>query len=203
MTTNLAVDVHARLLIINPIAVAHVEARLGTVPPDRVLDEPRKRLRKTRIELSGINPLGHGLYNVGAAASLVAGCTIRMIGLEPCQDACADQKVVHQGVDGNHAGANLMPEVQAFRGGQQDAGRAHGQDLVRNARDLPERSDQSFPQLGEPIGAGRVIGILELPVDPADQIAVGNIADEQEKRVGHLVEPTVAQLMGGSGQASM
>ena len=63
----------------------------------------------------------HGLYNVGAAASLVAGCTIRMVGLEPCQDAGADQKVVHQGVDGNHAGADLVPEVQAFRGGQQDA----------------------------------------------------------------------------------
>ena len=120
MTTNLAVDVRTRLAIINSIAVADVEARLGAVPPDRMLDEPRKRLRKIGIELPGIDPLGHGIDNVGAAASLVAGCTVRMVGAESCQDAGADQKVVHQGVDGNHAGADLVPEGQAFRGGQQD-----------------------------------------------------------------------------------
>ena len=58
--------------------------------------------------------------------------------------------------------------------------KAHGQDLVRDAIDLPERSNHSFPQLGEPIGAGWVIGTLELPVDPADQVAIGNVANEQE-----------------------
>ncbi len=41
-----------------------------------LLDEPRKRLRKPGIELPGINPLRHGIYNVGAAASLLAGRTI-------------------------------------------------------------------------------------------------------------------------------
>src|SRR3974390_2226380 len=101
----------ARLPIIDAIAVADVEAGLGAVPPDRVLDEPRKRLRKPGIELPGIDALGHGVYNVGASASLVAGCTIGMVGRESCQDASADQKVVHQGIDGNHAGADLAPEV--------------------------------------------------------------------------------------------
>ena len=130
MTTNLAIDVRARLAIINAIAVAHVEARLGAIPPDRMLDEPRKRLRKARIKLPSINPLRQLLYNVGAAASLVAGCTIKMLSIEPFQDAGADQKIVHQGVDGNHAAADLVPEVQAFRGAQQDGRQAHGQDLV-------------------------------------------------------------------------
>ena len=46
---------------------------------------------KPGIELPGIDPLGHGLYNVGAAATLVAGSTIGMVGLETCQDAGADQ----------------------------------------------------------------------------------------------------------------
>ena len=73
---NLAVDVRARLAIIDTIAVADVETGLGAVPPDRVLDEPRKRLRKPGIELPGIDPLRHGIYNVGAAARLVAGCTV-------------------------------------------------------------------------------------------------------------------------------
>ena len=73
---NLAVDVVARLPVIDAIAVADVEARLGAVPPNRMLDEPRKRPRKSGIELPGIDPLRHGIYNVGAAAWLVAGCTI-------------------------------------------------------------------------------------------------------------------------------
>ena len=104
-------SVIARLPIVYAIAVADVEARLGAVPPDRVLDEPRKRLRKPGIELPGINPLRHCLNNVGAAASLVAGRTVRMVGAESCQDAGADQKVVHQSIDGNHAGADLVPHV--------------------------------------------------------------------------------------------
>jgi hypothetical protein len=51
----------------------------------------------------------------------------------------------------------------------------------------------SIPQSGEPIRVGWLIGTLELPVDPADRIAIGNVANEQEQRVGHLVEPAVAQ----------
>jgi hypothetical protein len=57
MTSNLAIDVVARLAIINPIAVANVEAGLGAVPPDCMLDEPRKRLREIWIELPGIDPV--------------------------------------------------------------------------------------------------------------------------------------------------
>ena len=76
ITMNLAVEVCARLAIIYPIAVADFEAGLGAVPPDRVLDEPGKRLRKSGIEPPGVDPLRHLTYNVGAAARLVAGRTI-------------------------------------------------------------------------------------------------------------------------------
>ena len=87
MTTNLAIDVRARLAIIDAIAVADIEARLCAVPPNRVLDEPWKQLRKTGIELPGIDPLRHGIYNVGAAASLVARIMQRF-------DLCAVQGAV-------------------------------------------------------------------------------------------------------------
>ena len=40
------------------------------------------------------------------------------------------------------------------------------------------------------------VGIGEPPVDPADEIAVGDIAHEQEQAVGRLVEPAVAQIVG-------
>jgi hypothetical protein len=42
-----AILVFARTRIINPIAVAHIEAAQTTVPPDRVLHEPRKGLWKS------------------------------------------------------------------------------------------------------------------------------------------------------------
>jgi hypothetical protein len=58
-----------------------------------------------------------------------------MVGSEPCQDAGANQKVVHQGVDGNHAGAYLVPEAQAFGGGQQ--GRLVKRSISESVTDRP------------------------------------------------------------------
>ena len=43
--------------------------------------------------------------------------------------------------------------------------------------------------------AKRTVGVLQLGVDPADQIAVGKVADEQEQRVGGLIEVAVSQVM--------
>ena len=36
-----------------------------------------------------------------------------------------------------------------------------------------------------------------MPVDPADQVAIGNVADEEVQRVGGLVETAVAQVVAG------
>jgi hypothetical protein len=58
----LAVDVVARLTIIDAITIADVEARLSAAPPNRVLDEPREWLRKRGIELAGVDTLRHGIY---------------------------------------------------------------------------------------------------------------------------------------------
>jgi hypothetical protein len=68
-----AFQVSAPFRIINPIAVADMEAASAAIPPDRVLDEPGKGLRKGWIELPGVDPLGNGLNNIGAAARPVAG----------------------------------------------------------------------------------------------------------------------------------
>ena len=82
----MATDVIARLAIINPIAVADAEARLGTVSSDCVLDKPWKRLRKARIELPGIDllatttwsgtvatPLASWLFAAGTVQHLASG----------------------------------------------------------------------------------------------------------------------------------
>ena len=131
-----------RRLIINPVAVANIETVLGAIPPDRVLDEPGKGLRKRWIELPGIDPLGYGLNNVSAAAGPVAGRTIQVVRVEPLQDAGPVQKVVNQRVDGDHAAADLGPEDHFLGSAEQKAGQGHGEDLVRDTVDLPHRLDQ-------------------------------------------------------------
>jgi hypothetical protein len=40
-------------------------------------------------------------------------------------------------------------------------------------------------------------GVLQLSVDPADQVPVGHVANEQVQGIGGLVEATVAQPMVG------
>ena len=67
--------------------------------------------------------------NVGAATGSVAGRAIRVIGLEPMQDAGAMQKVVNQGVDGDHAAADLGPEDHFLGSAEQKADRAMARTL--------------------------------------------------------------------------
>ena len=117
---NLTVYIRARLSIIDAIAVADVEAAPGAIPPDRVLDEPGKHRGERRIEGAGVNPFGHGFNNVSAAASPVAGRAIGMVGAELAQDAGAVQKVVNEGIDGDHAGPDLAPQPQPAWRSEQD-----------------------------------------------------------------------------------
>src|ERR1700730_7538081 len=92
---KLTVDILARLSIINPIAVADIEAAPGAVPPDRVLDEPGKHRGEGGIEGAGIDPFSHNFNDVSAAARLVASYPIIVFGPKPTQDAGAVQKVVN------------------------------------------------------------------------------------------------------------
>ena len=100
---QLAPHVCAPAAIVDLIAVADVEAGLGAVPPNRVLDEPGKRLGKRRIEPAGINPRGNVDQDVSAPTWPVAGRAIRMACREPIQDSGSNQKVVDQGVHDNEA----------------------------------------------------------------------------------------------------
>jgi hypothetical protein len=81
------VHVAAPFGVIDAIAVADIEPIPGAVLPDRVLDEPGKGLRKRWIELPGVDPLGHGLNDVGAAAGPVAGRSIQMFRVETDEEA--------------------------------------------------------------------------------------------------------------------
>ena len=66
----------------------------------------------------------------------------------------------------------------------------------RGPVDVPDRTDDGFNHPGYAIRRRSVVSRRELVVDPADQITVRNVTDEQEQAVGELVEPTVPEMMG-------
>ena len=80
-------------------------------PPDRVLNEPRKRPGKLEVELPGVDLLGDRFDDFGAAAWPVTGGAIGMVGSEPVQDSGPVQEIVHQGVDRDHAAADFEPAM--------------------------------------------------------------------------------------------
>jgi hypothetical protein len=120
----------AALPVVNLIAVADVEALLGAVPPDRVLNESRKRPGKLEVELPGVDLPGDRFDDVGAAARPVTGGAIGMVGSEPVQDPGPVQEVVHEGVDRDHAAADFEPTAPtAWRAKEQD-GQGHHQKIL-------------------------------------------------------------------------
>ena len=129
----MTVNVAARLAIIDAIAVADVEAFLGAIAPDGVLHKTGKHRRERGIEGARIDAVRNGGNDVGTAAGPIARRPIGMAGPEPVQDAGAVQKVVHQGVDGDHARAGLDPAPALVRIAEQQAGQGHGQHLVGDA----------------------------------------------------------------------
>ena len=195
MTMKLAVDVRARLAVIDPVAVADVEATLGAVPPDRVLDEPGKDAGKCGLNAGhrSARPFGN---DVGAAAGPVAGHAIGVVGAEPVQDAGSVQEIVDQGVDGDHGWPRPRPRSHGHAVPPAGCRTGSWSGPCQRPRRPPGAARSRLPHPGR---AGRGwLGRrhLELPVDPADQVAIGNVANEQEQGIGHLVEPTVPQVVG-------
>ena len=95
--------------VIEPVAVADVEALLAAIPPDRELYEPGEDLREGTVELPGVDLAGNQPDNVGAAAWPVAAGAIRVGSLEPAQDPGPVQKIVDQGIDRDQVHADFQP----------------------------------------------------------------------------------------------
>ena len=137
----------APLPVIDPVAVADVEALLAAIPPDRELDEPGEDRRETRIELPSVDLAGDQPHNVGAAAWPVTAGPVGMGSLEPAQDPGPVQEIVDQGIDRDQLHANFEPARANVSGADQNARHRHGQDLVRNAVDVAHRLDQANERL--------------------------------------------------------
>ncbi len=176
---HLTIDIAAAGVVVDAVAVAHVEPVLGAVPPYPVLHEPREGFSETRVELPGINPVSDHFNDIGAATASVATGAITVVGIEPAQNATANHKVVDQRIDGDHAGANLSPESHALGRSQQQDRQGHAEHFVRDPVNVSERVKQPFAHSTK---ATRVVGLSyrsQLTFDPADEIVAGDVTHEQ------------------------
>jgi hypothetical protein len=186
----------APLPVIEPVAVANVEALLAAIAPDRELDEPRENGREGRIERTGVDLLGSTGNDFGAAACPVAAGAVRVGSLEAPQDPSPVQKIVDQGIDRNQVHTDLQPLGANVSRADQDAGQRHRQHLVGNAVDVAQWLNQSHAHLRQRVCGALVVHLVEAVIDPADQVAFGNVANEQVQAVGNLIQVAVSQPMG-------
>ena len=186
----------AAMPVIDPVAIADVEALLAAVLPNRVLHEPREVGGEGAIEHTGVDFSGNAGNDIGAAAWPVAARAVRMGCLEPAQDPGPVQKIVDQGIDGDQLHADFEPLGADSSGADQNAGQRHCQDLVRNAVDIAQRLDQGSARLCQRVWRRQIIRLVQPVIDPANQIALGNVANEQVQAIGKLVEVAVSQPMG-------
>jgi hypothetical protein len=77
----------AASLVGNAIAVADIEAALGAIAPNRMLDEPRKYWRKRWIELPRVDVRRDQSQNAGAPEPAIASVAIGVIGGKSPKDA--------------------------------------------------------------------------------------------------------------------
>src|SRR3984893_16419163 len=110
----------APLPVIEPVAVANVEALLAAIAPDRELHEPRENGREGRIERTGVDLLGDQPNDIGAAAWPVAAGPVRVGSLEPSKDPGPVQEIVDQGIDGDQVHADFQPPRTNVGGADQD-----------------------------------------------------------------------------------
>ena len=103
------------------------------------------------------------------------------------------QEIVDQRINRNQVHADFQPPRANVSGADQNAGQGHGQHLVGNAVDIAQRFNQGPPDALEPVGGG-FVGRQPV-VDPADQVAIGNVANKQVQAIGNLVEMAVSQAM--------
>ena len=98
----------APMPVIEPVAVANVEALLAAIPPDRELDEPGEDWPGRY----GLNARASICWaaagnDFGAAAWPVAAGAVRVGSLEPGQDPGPVQKIVDQGIDRDQVHADF------------------------------------------------------------------------------------------------
>ena len=186
----------AAVPVVEPIAVADIEALLAAIPPDCELHEPGKDLWKTAVELPSVDLAGNQPDNIGAAAWPVTAGPVGMGSLESGQDPGPVQKIVYQSVNGDQLAPTSSHLGRPSAAPIRIPDNANGEDLVRNPVNIAQWFNQSIACLRQGVWRGLVVCLFQSVVDPADQVAVGNVSNEQVETVSNLIEMAVSQAMG-------
>ena len=143
-------------IVVDPIAIADIEAVLGAIPPDRALHEPRKRRREGWIELACVDIGCKQTENLSASSRPVAPISLRVVSRQAPQDPGSVQEIMDQGVDSHEGRADFDPQRPSVACCQQQGRQRHRQHLVGNPVDVAERANDGLAQGTEPV---RVLGI--------------------------------------------
>ena len=116
----------APMLVIEPIAVADVEALLAAIAPDCELHEPWEDLPEGAVEAPSVDFAGDQPNDIRAAAWPVTAGPVGMGSPEPTQDPGAVQKVMDQGIDRDQVHADFQPPGANLSGANQNVGQRQG-----------------------------------------------------------------------------
>jgi hypothetical protein len=84
-------------------------------------------------------------------------------------------------------------------GADQQRGEGHRKDLVRYAMHVAQWLEQNGPILGDTLKRVVSAYAAQLPVNPANQVTVSDVANKQKQAVGDLVEDAVAKIVTEQG----
>ena len=99
----------ARFSVVDSVAIAKVQAVSRAKSPNRVLYEPRKCRREFWVEGAGVNLIGNGSDDLGAATTRVTRGPVGVRDTAVLEDAGAVQKVMYERIDGDHGFAGFQP----------------------------------------------------------------------------------------------
>ena len=96
------------------------------------------------------------------------------------------QEIVDQGIDRDQVHADFQPPRANISGTDQNARQGHGEHLVRNAVDVAQWLNQRHAHSRQGVRRGLVVDLVQTVIDPADQVALGNVANEQIQAISSV-----------------
>jgi hypothetical protein len=164
------VPVLAPVPVIDPVAVANVEALLAAIPPNGELHEAGEEGRERWIERTCVDLAGNAGNDIDTATWPVAADAIRMDGLEPSQDPGSVQEIVDQGIDSDQLHADFQPLGANVSGADQNAGEADSEHLVRDAIDIAQWLNQRIARSPDCVLGGVIVRLVQAVIDPGHKV---------------------------------
>jgi hypothetical protein len=122
-----------------------------------------------------------------------------VLGLEPAQDPGPVEPVVNEGVGHEQAHSGREPAFPLQVCSKQEVGKGHRDDLAPDPVHAAKRLKKSHSHPLSAIRSTPLVGCCKLLVNPAHQVALAGVAQEEEQGVGGLVQTTFPQRVGGKG----